>query len=150
MTTLLRFGVLLAVAAVLVPSAASAALSDAQTSSVLALLRSFGTDASTVASVEAALRGSAPGVATPSCTITSSLARVVANQKLAISWESEHIGTPVMMIDDGTKRYWLAGTSGASEWTAGPKAAQYVFALGYGASGTAPFSPVCSVTVVKG
>lgn len=147
MKTLLRFGAALAIAAFLVPSVASAALTDSQVSSILSLLRSFGADASTVAAVDAALQGAPP--ASPSCTVSSSAQSVAPGQQFTVSWQTNGIETPVMMVDDGTKRFALAGASGTSAWTAGPKAPQYVFSVGYGASGVAPFSPACSVTVKK-
>lgn len=59
--------------------AEAATLTDAQISSIISLLQSFGADASTIANVDASLRGTAPtggstgGSMTGSCTFTGSL-----------------------------------------------------------------------------
>ncbi|HVM59088.1 MAG TPA: hypothetical protein VMT80_02060, partial [Candidatus Paceibacterota bacterium] len=153
--TLIRAGAVLAFAALFVPSVASAALTASQISAVLAVLQSFGVDAATLAKVDSALHGTGASsatttpAATPSCTISASASAVQAGQNFTVTWKAQDIETPVMRIDDGTKRYWLASDSGTSEWTAGPSALHYVFTLGYGGTGVAPFSPACSITVQK-
>ncbi len=137
--------------------AQAATLTDAQISSIISLLQSFGADASTIANVSASLHGTAPvgggsGTMTGSCTFTRNL--TVGSKGADVTCLQNALIAAGYSIPAGATGYFGAQTVAAvSAWqkAAGVSpAAGYFGAISRAAWGTTSTGPVVTPTTGTG